>query len=60
MSKIITVLRREIRKAKKEYICDNCKKYIFSGDVYKYLYGGKEIYGKMIVLRFCKECIEGE
>jgi hypothetical protein len=52
----VTILRNNIRKARKQYLCDWCYCSIFPGDSYQYLFGGKEIWGKMIVLRYCMEC----
>lgn len=54
-----TILRNEIRKAKNQYLCDWCSSYILPGDLYQYLYGGKETWGKMTVLRYCMNCKKG-
>lgn len=51
-----TVLRNEIRTAKKWYYCAWCDCIIFPGMKYQYLYGGKETFGKMTVLRYCMKC----
>jgi len=49
-------LRNKIKKARKIYVCDWCENIIKIGDQYQYLYGGKEIFGKMTVLRYCIDC----
>ena len=50
------ILRNEIRTAKKLYYCAWCENTINPGTKYQYLYGGKEVFGKMSVLRYCLKC----
>jgi hypothetical protein len=49
-------LRNEKRTARKQYYCDWCGALISKGEKYQYLYGGKDTFGKMTVLRYCKKC----
>jgi len=51
-----TVLRNEIRTAKKSYYCAWCENIISPGMKYQYLYGGNDVFGKMTVLRYCLKC----
>ena len=53
----LTILRNEIRKAKKYYYCDDCGNLIGPGNNYQYLYGRIEIWEKMTVMRYCTKCI---
>jgi len=52
----VTTLINEIRTAKKRYYCDWCENTISPGQKYQYLYGGKEVFDKMTVIRYCMEC----
>lgn len=52
----MVVLRNDFREARKYYKCDNCSAFIRPGEYYQHLFGGKEVYGKMTVLRLCIGC----
>lgn len=50
------VIKDDLRRAKNDYVCDDCKKPIAKGENYNYLFGSASVDEKPYVLRMCFEC----
>lgn len=46
-----------IRKARKVHICDSCRRSIYPGKKYHYMYGCAEFTDKPYHVKVCAECV---
>jgi hypothetical protein len=50
------IINAKVYKAKKDHKCDDCKKTIFKGEYYLYLYGMAETGDTLWSFKECKVC----
>lgn len=51
-----TLKKRNVKRSRKVYTCDDCHRTIEQGSPYIYLYGFVDVGERPFVLRFCTTC----